>query len=59
VTNTLNLLIFVAHSLIVMLVILPGEITPTLWITWVFAAIFEGAIPVLIFNLRHSKANNA
>jgi hypothetical protein len=54
-----NLLSFVAHSLIVMLVILPGEITPIVWITWLFAAIFDGAIPVLIFNLRRSKANNA
>jgi hypothetical protein len=50
-----NMLSFVAHSLIVMLVILPGKIAPILWITWFFAVIFNGAIPVVIFNLRRSK----
>jgi hypothetical protein len=52
-----NLLTFVGHSLVVMLVILPGKISPTLSATWLFAVIFNCGVPILISNLRRSETN--
>ncbi len=53
-----NVLSFFAHSLIVMLVILPGKVPSDLWITWLFAVIFNGAIPALIFRIHRTRTNN-
>ena len=54
-----NVLSFVLHSLIVMLVLLPGKVPSVLWVTWLFTIVFDAAISAFIVNLRRSKPKDA